>query len=202
MFSKRKSRLIAVMSAVVVIAFAGIPLGLHISAEMRKQQVSEAMFYCYALNMEVATDKRMSPIAGWPNLDKYPTAFMRVEYVMDYPPEDKFGWAVIYARPDERGVKYRTPEDRRNKENGISEGVGTQGRVDALNKLIASDPSIEVDRSLTLPLTVGQAVENPNAVLKIIKQLNRAQWEEFFNGPRLLAAKDLAPQAGIDVPTE
>ena len=202
MFSKKKLRFLVITTAIIVIAAAGVPLGFYISSEIRMQQATEAMFYCLALDMDVATDEKLSSSPDWPDFDEYPTAFMRVEYVMDYPPKSKFNWAVIYAKPHDDGVEYKTLEDKMNKENGIADGLGTQGAVDTLNKFITNDPTIKVDRSLTMPLTVRQTVTNPSSVLKIIKQLDREQWDELFGERKIFTAIFIAKRAGIEVPAE
>ena len=172
--------------AVVVAVFAVVVLATDKSIkatvyESRDQITDEAAFYCFSFGMKaVANPPVYDESIPWTSWDFWPTLFLQVEYVMKFPPEGERKWAVIYIKP----------------------GMATDDSVALLNDIIESDPSIEIDKRLTLPLTVEQVLTYPDAVLNIIKQLDREQWESFYSGKKIMRpeVEMLARNAGIEVP--
>ena len=144
------------------------------------QDTYEAAFYCYTFDMEAVSDPPVYEKSPTPCWGFWPAVFSRVEYVMEFPPEERRGWAVIYIKP----------------------GMATASSVAVLDDIVYRDPSIEIDKRLTLPLTVEQVLTYPDAVLNIIKQLDREQWESFYSGKKIMRpeVEMLARNAGIEVP--
>ena len=184
---KRGPIAVMVLLAVLALIFAGEFVARDHSLkariyEYRMQDTYVAAFYCYSFDMKAVADPPVYenvPVPGW---GFWPTVFHRIEYVMELPPEGERKWAVIYIGPGP---------------------IMTQSQIDTLNQIIDGDPGIEIDKRLTLPLTVEQILAYPDAVLEIIKQLDREQWESFYPGEKITrpTAEKLARQAGIEVPT-
>jgi hypothetical protein len=170
---------IAVLAAIVLVVIGWNALLAR--AEERDQYADKNAFVCFSLAMQAEADPAVSsssPRASW---GLWPTLFLQVEYVAEFPAGTERKWAVIYIRPDSQA---------------------TQERIDLLNEMLASDPGIKVDGRLTLPLTEEQVVSCPDAVFEIIKQLDRDQWNLFYpteTGMRTRASI-IAQGAGIEIP--
>jgi hypothetical protein len=159
---------------------------------IRERMAKEAEFYAKSFFMECVYGPNPVVASRMTPRDPLTLSFLRVEYVKEFPPEGKRGWAVVYIRPRASGTTQRT--------------------IDYLNRIIAKDPGIEVPKRLTLPLTEEQILSEPKAVLEIIRQFDKAQWREFYDvfyDPKLEAADGYVPRiermatdAGIEVPTE
>ena len=176
--------LIALGIFAVIFVAASVLTEPSVSSRIYKsytQDTRVAAFYCFSFSMEFTSEPEIYSFYPVPRWDFWPTAFHRVEYVMEFPPEEERRWAVIYIKPDETMSKYD---------------------IDRLNRIISDDPGIEIDKRLTLPLTAEQIVSCPDAVLDIIKQLDREQWERLYPGEKITRpeAEMLARQAGIEVP--
>lgn len=183
---------LSLIGAIAVLALAAATAGFVFNWEARAQRLDEAGFYAKSFFMECASgSERLYPY-NLSGRDMLATSFARVEYVSEFPPENRRRWAVVYIRP--------------------GAGGGTGSTVDCLNGIIAADPGINIPKKLTLPLTVEQVLSEPKAVIEVIKQLDRQQWRELYEvyydplfddvegyAPRI---ERLAIAAGIEVPQE
>lgn len=172
-----------VVLALIVVAVSAVV----INVETRLHAVDVASFYRESFFMHSTSDPKLNISHPSRNWNSWATLFWRVEYVMDFPPESERKWAVLYIRP-----------------TGVGDGSDlTQFQVNTLNEIIADDPGIVVGRDLSLPLTKEQVVSRPKAVLDIIKQFDRKQWDRFYDSPTQTGIIDVyARDAGIEPPTE
>lgn len=170
---------IAVLVAIVLVIAVLKAAEARVNA--RDQYADENAFLCYSLSMQAEADPAVLSSSPGPLWSFWPTFFLQVEYVEEFPIEEKRQWAVIYIKPD---------------------GSATQARIDLFNEIIVNDPSIKIDKRLALPLTVDQVISYPDAVLEIIKQLDNDQWNVFYpmEADMRISADVLARNAGIEVP--
>ena len=185
-----RRKLIATASAVLVVI--ALAVGVPLRYEAGKQATMEAAFYYYSLDMRVAYDADMPYPFHVSEKGFWATLFTRVEYVMELPPDNRRQWAVIYIIPYNR---YYMLGDR----NVV---FGTQRQVDDLNEIIAADPGIVVGENLILPLTEEQVIAEPKAVVEIIKQLDKEQWDHFYRGRFMPVVEERARAIGIEQPVE
>lgn len=188
--SKRKHIVAIIVAVLLVVALAvWVPLRYM----ERKQAIYDGAFICYSFQMSVVSDPLMqepfneSSVKGF-----FVTLFAKVEYVTEFPPEEGRWWSVYYVKPKDRyymsGDGYKV--------------MGTQRQIDDLNEIVAADPDIAISDKLTLPLTEEQLLSEPKAVLEIIKQLDKEQWDYFHRGLYMPTVEIHARDAGIEVPTE
>ena len=176
--------------ASIVIAILAIGSFLAISHAQKSkiyydyiQDAYVASFYQYSFRMDAMASPEVDPSDPVPDWDFWATVFHRVEYVKEFQPEAEREWAVIYIMP----------------------GLNTEGRVSELNDIVKDDTDIKIDERLSLPLTVEQILYYPDAVMEIVKQLDRRQWEKFYHYDsdiRKWNAKYYAWGAGINEPKE
>jgi hypothetical protein len=188
----RKRRYTIIISAISLVLAAILAAGGFLAmSHSRKTELYYdyihdtyvASFYCYSFRMVATADPEVDSADPVPDWGFWPTLFHRVEYVDEFPPVAKREWAVIYIKP----------------------GIDTGSRVSDLNEVIDGDPNIVIDERLALPLTVEQVVSCPDAVLEIIKQLDKERWEKFYrydSDLRKWNAIIYAWKAGIEWPME
>jgi hypothetical protein len=190
MTSKSK-RIVAVATAALLVAVLAV--GVPLRYQERMQAIHEGGFYCYSFQMLMVRGEWLSDPFGEVTAGSFvATLFARVEYVMEFPPEDRQGRTVFYIKPDD--WSYGSGDDYI-----VS---GTQGRINDLNEIIAADPGIAVSDRLSLPLTEDQVLSSPDDVLDIIRQLDKEQWDYFHRGQYMPTIEVLARAAGIEPPTE
>ena len=189
MTGKRKWVIVAVVTILVVALAVGVPLRYM----ERRQAIFEDVFIHYSFRMESARGSWVPDPFDEVSVEGFVvTLLTHVEYVTEFPPKEEQWVNVIYLRPDNW---YYIPGD----DYAV---LGTQSQINKLNKIITADPGIMISDRLVLPLTEEQLLSRPDAVLEIVKQLDKEQWDYFHRGFYMPTVEICARSAGIEVPTE